>query len=151
MIWGMVFPNGLICIKEITGTLNAQKYIALLDEFAVPYMKKNLKPGFSFIQDNCSCHTAKLTQLSFKSMPFRSIKFPPFSPDLNIMEDIWHIMCTIIYANSQPSNIPELRSRIHNAALEINSYERNAIKKLYGTYRKRLTTVLRNNGNLCNK
>ena len=46
MIWGMVFPNGLICIKEITGTLNAQKYIALLDEFDVPYMKKNLNLGF---------------------------------------------------------------------------------------------------------
>ena len=125
--------------------MNAQKYIAYLEDFTVPYIKKNLKPGFGSIQDISLSITAKLTQKFFKSMPFKSTKFPLLSPDLNIIEYIWYKMCTIIYTNSQPLNIQDFRSEIHNVLFQKNLTEIRAIITLYGTYRQRLTRVSRNN------
>ena len=150
MFWGMIQPNGIVTIKEIFGNLNSDKYIHLLESFAVPCMKLNAKANFNFVQDNCSSHVSKKTKDYFKNQCFSTLPFPPLSPDLNIMENVWKVMTDIIYSQNQPNNIDELRKRICEAHHLINDEKIGTMLNLYSSYRSRLTKILQNHGNLIN-
>ena len=63
--FGMLLPNGLICLREKEGCINAQKYVCLLPDYAVRIMKLNMKSSFYFVQDNCTCHVARETRNFF--------------------------------------------------------------------------------------
>lgn len=148
MIWGMILPNGLITIKEINGTLNSEKYIDLLHNFAVPYMKLNCAPNFNFIQDNCSSHVSKKSKQFLEAQSFRTIKWPVKSPDINIIENVWKMMSDIVYEGNQPKNKEELREKIHNSVFILNSERNKTLLDFYKSFRQRLTKVLLMRGNL---
>lgn len=150
MIWGMVMPNGLIAAREISGNLNSEKYIELLNSFVVPCMKLNCKPNFNFVQDNCPSHVAQKSMHYLKNQSFQVLKWPARSPDINIMENIWKMMTDIIYQGLQPQNKAELRKNIQDSISLLNSTRNSSILGLYRNFRPRLTNVLLKRGNLIN-
>ena len=148
MMWGVLMPNGLIALKKQDGRQSSEKYINLLDTFAVPLLKLNMKSNFYLIQDNCSIHVSRIAKDYFDKQSFKALDWPAKSPDLNLMENIWKLISDLVYSEEQPKNISELEHKIHAAVLQINS-ERLAINKgLYTSYRKRLTKVLLSKGNI---
>lgn len=150
MLWGMVLPVGLIAVKELNGKVNSEKYIRLLETFAVPCMKLNLNRGFNFVQDNAPIHSSKKTTTFLSNEMFSVLKWPALSPDINIMENIWKMMSDIIYNHNQPQNKEELKRKIDDAVLIINTERRETIVGLYKGFRKRLTTLLVKGGNIIN-
>lgn len=150
MFWGMIMPNGLIAIREVNGTLNSDSYIELLKTFAVPCMKLNSNDTFNFVQDNCPSHVSKRTMDYLNNQEFKTIQWPSRSPDINIMENVWKMMCDIIYEESQPRNKTELREMIHKSVFDINMNRIESMRELYTSYRRRLTKVLNKHGNLIN-
>ena len=55
-------------------------------------------------------------------------------------------MSDIVYDKGQPTNLKELEKRVLEAADTINIHKRDIIKKLYCTFRQRLTYVLNSKG-----
>jgi hypothetical protein len=72
------------------GRINQNTYI----EHILPVLDEWLQqhPQIQFIQDNAPSHRGRKTQAEIKQCRMRSIPWPPYSPDLNLIEKIWDWM-----------------------------------------------------------
>jgi len=70
-----------------------------------------------FQQDGARAHTSKatITWLDANIRPKHHIPpedWPPNSPDLSPIENVWSIMATAVYADPQPQSLQALKHRL---------------------------------------
>jgi len=69
----------------------------------------NLEEEYYLLQDNDPKHTSKVVQGFLKTMDVEQVtKFPPNSPDLNPIENLWPTHAKRVYARN-PRNLQELK------------------------------------------
>ena len=115
MIWGAVgysFKSDLIVFE---GHVNSEKYIDQV------FLESNLIEkaderwgieGWVFHQDNAPSHTSKVTKAVLSELAVKVLAdWPPYSPDLNIIEVVWAIMKSRI-EKKNPTTIDELKKII---------------------------------------
>ena len=56
MVWGMIFANGNIWLEWLKGRQNSESYKQLLDEKALPRIRREMGNDFVLQQGNCSIH-----------------------------------------------------------------------------------------------
>lgn len=151
MIWLMLMPNGLISHKVIKGKFNSDGYIKLLQESIVPMIKLNFGSDVSFQEDNSPVHKARKVKQFMKDSNIEVLDWPPKSPDLNIVEDVWKWISDKVYDGPQFNNCIKLTERINEVIISFNKDERPRVMELYGEIRKRLCKVLQYAGNLYNR
>lgn len=93
MVWGAIgvnFKSELAIIKE---SINAPIYTNILRDYLLPkYSAEKL-----FLQDNAASHKARESMTWLEANKIAVLPFPPYSPDLNIIENVWGIMTSNIY------------------------------------------------------
>ena len=60
MVWGMIFAHGNIWLEWLKGWQNSESYKQLLDEKALPRIRREMGNDFILQQDNYSIHVSKL-------------------------------------------------------------------------------------------
>lgn len=99
-------------MEFIQGTVNAGKYQAILTRSLLPSIAKlNADDNFIFQQDGASCHTAKSTQTWLRNNNITVLDWPSSSPDLNIIETVWHKMKKELRENPQRT-VADLRAKL---------------------------------------
>lgn len=151
MVWLMIMPNCLLSYKIIHGNFNSVGYIKLLSESIVPIIKLNFGLDIWYQEDNSPVHKAKKVQQFLKDAQIRVLEWPPKSPDLNIVEDVWRIVSERVYDGPQYKNNLELGKKINQVINELNHNGKQLLWNLYGQIRGRLCKVLQRKGNLYNK
>ena len=148
MVWGLTLPTGEIFVKKLEGKVNSSKYINLIKFSVKPYLNKIYPYGnYLFQQDNCKVHMAKATLRYMKTAKIDLLEWPSMSPDMNIQENIWHIISEEVYDRKQFDNLEDLWSEIVKAVDKINKEKKEIIKGIYDKYNSRLLKVIDNNGN----
>jgi len=146
MVWALILPNCLLSYEIMIGKQNSAKYIELIKSKAIPIIKLNLKESFLYQQDNAPIHVSKETLNFFKESKVKLLDWPSYSPDLNIVENIWSMLSSDIYGQGSIKNIRELRSRINDSVTLFNETRATEVLNLYNSMPSRLCSILENHG-----
>lgn len=91
MVWGCVSSKGVGNLAFIDGNMTAKMYVTILqDNLKKSVEDLNLQDTFVFQQDNDPKHTAIITREWLLYNVRRKLQTPPQSPDINIIENLWH-------------------------------------------------------------
>lgn len=92
--WGAIGIDGPVTPLVRIGRLTAPSYMRVLRSYAIPMMNRFQDNGDprTFMQDNAPQHTAADTMALLSRQRFDLLIWPPRSPDLNPIENVWSRM-----------------------------------------------------------
>jgi transposase len=86
MVWGAIRRSGVGPLVRVNGNLTANRYLEILNE-VIPQIQRN--HNFVWMHDNAPAHRARIVQQYFAEHRIRLLPWPPYSPDLNPIENVW--------------------------------------------------------------
>ena len=144
MVWGAISCSSslhLICIDE---RITSETYCHMFENDFFNQTEDQLPENFLWMHDNTIPHTAAATKAYLEERGINVITWPALSPDLNLIENIWGIMCQKLYANGKSyCNTNELWEVIvqtwHSLSIQV-------FWNLYNSMQRRMAQVLESNG-----
>lgn len=144
MIWGCMSAKSLGQLHLIDNTVNAVRYINILEKHLMASADKLSSFGeFTFQQDGTPAHTAKVTKKWFRNN-INVLDWPSSSPDLNPIESVWAIMKRRL-RNDPQTTIAGLKRKIQEIWDSITPDE---CQDLVNSMNKRIVALIKANGNV---
>lgn len=144
MVWGAISYYGTIELQFVSSRMNAMSYKAVLEK-AFPEVDTIFGDlEWKFQQDNAPIHTARAVKLWIERQDVEVLNWPPYSPDLNIIENVWGWIVRKVYeSGKQYSNKSELIDAIKHTWSCISL---DLIKNLYDSVPNRIYQCILNKG-----
>lgn len=136
MVWGAIGANGVGPLHKCTGTVNQQRYLAILEEY------RDFFHGGVLVHDNAPCHSAQSVKNWLHEEDVENLHVPPLSPDLNPIEHIWAAMKLRLRGKTFVSK-DELWNELQ---LLWNSFSVSFVRTLIDSMPQRVRAVLANRG-----
>lgn len=147
MFWGCITHEGPGTLTPIQGTMNSETYISTLDEHLWPVIAKDFgNSEFIFQDDNAPCHASLQTRTWKTENDINILNWPSQSPDINIIENVWHIMK--IRLNKCLETIRTREDLINQVMRIWASLTAPYIQALYQTIPRRLKAVIDSKGHI---
>jgi hypothetical protein len=128
------------------GSMDSEKYDSIILENIEAFIQVNPNHAFVFMQDNASCHRSNLTKANLQKRRIPFIKWPQYSPDLNLIEHVWSWMKNWIqkhyytaYYDASKILLPDLRRIIQEAW---DAVPNEFIDSLYQSWWRRCQAVI---------
>ena len=93
------------------GTMTARNYMELLEERFEPVAADIMGDFWILQHDGATCHTAKAVTTLLDQMEIETLDWPPRSPDLSPIENVWAILKKNVYKRN-PQTIVDLEDYI---------------------------------------
>lgn len=153
LVWGGIIKDELVGPFRVEDglKLNSQTYGQFLEDtfFKQWYRKKSasFKKTMIFMQDNTPSHASKYSTAWLASKGLkdeRIMTWPPSSPDLNPIENLWSLLKRRIYGEGkQYTSLTSVWEAVVAAAQKVDGQQ---IKKLTDSMDGRLMTVIEKKG-----
>ena len=143
MFWGCFSKLGLGPLVALEGTMNSQNYLELIKDTLLPEINAAGRP-MVFMQDNAPCHKAKLIMDFFAQENIETLNWPPQSPDMNPIENLWAI---IKARRKKKFGVPTSKNDLIEQIFDIwNDIDVGLVHTLTDSANKRVQAVLKANG-----
>lgn len=150
MVWAMLLPNGLLSYRIMNGKQNSESYIQIIRESALPILKLNYSHKMTFQQDNAPIHSSKTSKKFFNDLGIELLPWAPYSPDINLIENVWSILADDIYSNGRIKNLKELEIKLKNSIEQFNTTKHQVVLNLYNSMPERLISIIQKRGDRIN-
>lgn len=142
MVWGCFSGAGVGPLHKIVGIMDRFMYKDILERVMLPYAEYDMPLRWVFQQDNDPKHSSKVVKSWFAENRVTVMEWPPQSPDLNPIENLWEIVNQKIdRENCTSSTI--LFQRLEDAWKSIPT---SVIDNLIASMPRRCQAVINNNG-----
>lgn len=146
LIWYFFCSKGVGTIAVITGTMNTERYIHTLQQHLLPKAAEWFpEGGWTFIHDNAPCHKSAGTRAFLAQNGIQCMVWPPYSPDMNAIENLWAILKEKVTSKPTPQSIPQLQNLVHTIWHQEASIA-TACDTLAKSMPRRVLEVIRNRG-----
>jgi transposase len=140
MYWGCISYDGVGRLIRCSNRMNAEEYCATLQEACVQVLSDcNLQ----LMQDNAPIHRAQIVTNWLINNNVRTITWPPYSPDLNPIEEVWAHIKNKIGDKCLLRNLDELDQLVTNIWSNVSV---DYIKTLYNSMSTRLRQCVKSKG-----
>ncbi len=145
MVWGCVSALGKGNLHFCDGTINAEKYIEILEHNMLP-SRRHLFQGRPciFQQDNAKPHSAHITKSWLRRKRVQVLDWPACSPDLSPIENVWRILKRKM-RQRRPRTVAHLKTCLQE---EWDKITPETLHHLVSSVPKRLLSVVKRNGNI---
>ena len=144
MIWAGISAIGKTTLAFCSRKMNSHEYQDILAEHLLPNGPLITDGEWILMQDNAPCHRSISTRNWFEANEVKKIEWPPYSPDLNTIENLWGWLVRKVYANGRQFNsVFELKREIQSKWDEVPS---DLLESLISSVPNRLIQVIRNSG-----
>jgi transposase len=151
MFWGTIVrgtKGPYVFIEKEWGSVNSEVYNTHVLSLVQEYCTQN--PGCIFMQDNAPAHRSLETRINLLERDIHWIPWPPYSPDLNLIEHVWNWMKNWIQEHYWRTkyNASKLRpTQLKQIILEAwNAVPDSYIERLYNSWWERCQAVIDANG-----
>jgi len=143
MVWGCFCSRGVSYLRRIDGKMDRFVYLNILEDSLLPFLSTTFDHrNFIFQQDNDPKHTARVVTDWFVEHGMQVLKWPPQSPDLNPIENLWNIL-DVRLKMRRPANEDQLFKLLTDGW---NGLEMGLLENLAHSMPRRLQKVIDNNG-----
>lgn len=130
MIWasfGWQYKGNIVFIEN---RMNANDYQNILKNQIQHISNSFEDDNWIFQQDNAPIHNAKANLTWFKQQKVKLLKWPPLSPDLNPIENLWGLLVRRVYSGGRQFYTKnELKTAILKAWDEVSLDQLNNLVK----------------------
>ena len=138
---------GLLVLILKGGTMTALRYIKVLKEYFIPFYRRMVclyGPKVVMQEDNASWHKAKAVRKFLDTQKVKYLSWPPQSPDLTLIENLWkQIKGRIGSREQRVKNIKEMEQALKEVWPQIKP---ESLLTLNHSMPRRLDAVIKNNG-----
>ena len=137
-IWNAIHLSQRFPIFEVPSHMTAQEYTEILSKAFVG----RFRTGMIFQQDNAPSHRALQTYAWLLEHDYDYITFPPYSPDLNVIENLWAIVSYNV-RKRQPKSQDELERVVKE---EMDKVPQTTIQNLIMSMSRRIEACIEAEG-----
>ena len=103
----MFSSQGTTPLVRLQTRVNVQIYKNIVQDHVVPIIQNSDFDRATFMQDNAPCHKAKVVMSYLSEQDFEIMDWPPQSPDLNPIENLWKTLGVKV-TERNPTNMEDL-------------------------------------------
>jgi len=146
LVHGFLDLDGHLHVNRVDGTIDSKKYIHLLNVHVIPTLTSKYGKKFTLQQDNAPPHVSKVTKDFFSKSKIKTLQWPPYSPDLSIIENVWKMLKDVLYDGSSYESKGELWSKLQGTVINFNASKAAIVQSMRKNVVNRYLDVLMKNG-----
>lgn len=145
MVWGCVTFDRVGPLVFVEGNMNSNKYVQVLEDHFLPFVAQHAPARRWWLQDdNASIHRSHQTETWKRQNNIPSFFWPPQSPDLNPIENIWLVLKNYVRKHLKDiSTVADLRCALTTCW---NNLSAVYLHSLYNSLPRRCQHVVRQKG-----